>query len=377
MQRFLTIIDAPCGTGKTNAAINYINSFPNKRFMFVTPYLSEVKRVRENTSCVEPCNNKMNDLKGLIKKKCNIVTTHALFMRFHSLNLQGYTLILDESISVVKCLNVHKDDVKIILSQTSVGANGIVKWNNKEYCGTVLAKYKEYADSNSLYFCSDCLYTLYPISVFKSFDETILLTYMFNSQIIHQYFKMFDFKIQHKYISSNYSLVKEVVNYHVDFSRIKIYEGKLNDIGNEYYSLSKTWYTKATQEELIKVKNNLYNFYRNICKKSDKHDFMWTTFADYQDVLTSKGVVTSFTACNLRATNEYCKVHNIAYLVNVFPNPSYKDFFPKLDDDKYALGELIQYIFRSAIRNKDNSYIFVYIPSMRMRNLLKEYINVR
>ena len=195
MQRFLTIIDAPCGTGKTNAAINYINSFPNKRFMFVTPYLSEVKRVRENTSCVEPCNNKMNDLKGLIKKKCNIVTTHALFMRFHSLNLQGYTLILDESISVVKCLNVHKDDVKIILSQTSVGANGIVKWNNKEYCGTVLAKYKEYADSNSLYFCSDCLYTLYPISVFKSFDETILLTYMFNSQIIHQYFKMFDFKI--------------------------------------------------------------------------------------------------------------------------------------------------------------------------------------
>ena len=44
-----------------------------------------------------------------------------------------------------------------------------------------------------------------------------------------------------------------------------------------------------------------------------------------------------------------------------------------VDEDTWALSELIQWIFRSAIR--ENNEINVYIPSERMRNLLIEWLN--
>ena len=39
------VVDAIMGTGKTSAAINYMNTHPDRRYMFVTPYLEEAKRV--------------------------------------------------------------------------------------------------------------------------------------------------------------------------------------------------------------------------------------------------------------------------------------------------------------------------------------------
>ena len=66
------------------------------------------------------------------------------------------------------------------------------------------------------------------------------------------------------------------------------------------------------------------------------------------------------------------------YMVDIRINPFINQFFSihdvkltKYDEDKYALSEMIQFIYRSAIRN--NKDIYVYIPSKRMRNLLYEY----
>ena len=38
------VVDAPTGQGKTNAAINYINSH-DERYLFVTPYKTELERI--------------------------------------------------------------------------------------------------------------------------------------------------------------------------------------------------------------------------------------------------------------------------------------------------------------------------------------------
>ena len=43
----------------------------------------------------------------------------------------------------------------------------------------------------------------------------------------------------------------------------------------------------------------------------------------------------------------------------------------KESEEAYALSEMIQFICRSAIR--DDEQIYCYIPSERMRNLLKSY----
>ena len=82
----IKVVDALCGSGKTSAAINLINSSTGK-FLFITPLLSEVQRIKE--SCpdkhfLEPESrgSKLHDVKRLFQKGRNIVTTHALFELF-------------------------------------------------------------------------------------------------------------------------------------------------------------------------------------------------------------------------------------------------------------------------------------------------------
>ncbi|BHH84360.1 hypothetical protein [Desulforhopalus sp. 52FAK] len=43
-----TIVDAHCGKGKTSWGIQFINEHPEKRFLFITPFLEEVKRIKRD-----------------------------------------------------------------------------------------------------------------------------------------------------------------------------------------------------------------------------------------------------------------------------------------------------------------------------------------
>ena len=60
-------------------------------------------------------------------------------------------------------------------------------------------------------------------------------------------------------------------------------------------------------------------------------------------------------------------------------NPFLVNFFSKrgikVSQDEYALSEMIQWIWRSAIRNDEK--IYIYIPSERMRNLLKNWLDIK
>ena len=66
----------------------------------------------------------------------------------------------------------------------------------------------------------------------------------------------------------------------------------------------------------------------------------------------------------------------VVYPINVFVNPIIVKFFEangvKINQDDYALSELIQFIYRSRIRQ--NQHIYCYIPSVRMRSLLYNYM---
>ena len=78
-----------------------------------------------------------------------------------------------------------------------------------------------------------------------------------------------------------------------------------------------------------------------------------------------------------RATNDYGDRLALAYCVNRYPNPFFEQFFSKrnvvIDQDKFALAEMIQWIWRSAIRNYKP--ITIYIPSERMRVLFMKWLN--
>lgn len=87
---------------------------------------------------------------------------------------------------------------------------------------------------------------------------------------------------------------------------------------------------------------------------------------------------------NERATNEYGDRYVLAYLVNVFEHRMVKNWFERkginLDDNLFALSTMLQWIWRSRIRNyKPNDgkdyKIHLYLPSKRMRNLLNEWLD--
>jgi hypothetical protein len=85
-----------------------------------------------------------------------------------------------------------------------------------------------------------------------------------------------------------------------------------------------------------------------------------------------------YMAFNMRATNDYRNVSAMAYLVNVFQDGDVKEYFDDLDiptsEDLYAISTLVQWLWRSRIRENVPRPVSVFIPSERMRGLFREWL---
>ena len=100
-----------------------------------------------------------------------------------------------------------------------------------------------------------------------------------------------------------------------------------------------------------------------------------------------KAKLSCFVPCNARATNDYSKRWALAYCVNMYFHPMIVGFFAncqhgfnhagdkaiKLNNELFAVSCLIQWIFRSRIR--EGLPIYIYIPNKRMRELLISWLN--
>lgn len=391
------VVDAVCGAGKTTAAINYINDKSNdgQRFMYVTPYLTEVQRIKELCSdkkFKEPqiYGSKMQDILRLIENGENIVTTHNLFSRFtpeiiNIVKLSGYILIMDEVADVVSPLEITQKDAESILNNYAHIEGISVVWDDREYTGK-LDGYKNLCDlgcvtvhriSEEIRF----LIWMFPIKVFDAFSDIFILTYIFEAQFQKYYYDYYEVEYEYLYVK-DFRFTNEPQDYDVKQrygKLINIYDKtNLNRIGDEQYSLSHSWFDKNKNTAASKVlKNNILNFFKNVTKtKSD--NCIWTTFMDCRSEYGGKGYAKSFVSLNMRATNEYRTRENVAYIANRFINPYMKIFFDscgiKVDEEAYALSELVQFIFRSRLRNEES--INIYIPSRRMRMLLCEWAGI-
>lgn len=404
----IKIIDSPMGYGKTSYLIQMINNSVDKKFIYITPFLDECERVIN--SCkgkkfVQPTNkakngSKLNSLKQLISKGRNIVSTHALFSMADEelvalIKSQDYTLILDEVMDVVEQVNIKKSDIEMLIRDNKIKIEEMpynkVIWIDDTYNGE-FNNLKTMAMNESLYYVNETLmiWTM-PVSAFKCFDEVFISTYMFDCQIQKYYYDYFSLEYEYYHIckeGETYTCKNTTSsNYDREFkinakSLIHIIDNdKLNSIGDYYgerkSALSKSWYTEHKNDEIFKQLNkNLLNFFRKHCE--DKSELqMWTTFKDYQSSLKGKGYTKGFVPCTSRATNQYSHKKNCAYVINRYLNPFYKHFFKQrnieIDEDMYALSEMLQWIWRSAIRNGEQ--INLYIPSQRMRELLISFLN--
>lgn len=393
----VVIVDALMGSGKTSWTINYINQHRDENFVYITPFLDEAERIKNavhrdvKTPEVKDASGKLGNILILLRNEDDIASTHKLFTMFTNEHrdaiLQGeYTLFIDESLEAVCPYEMEKrDDIQYLLDKNSIAVDpdGSIRWTDRDY-NIRYNNIRLLAENHALFRVNGkILLWKYPPDIFKVFKKVFVLTYLFPASVMRYYFDVSDIRYEYKSVkrvNEEYCLVdyyRPARKYLKD--KIHIYEGKdLNELFIQKKSaLSANWFKNSgNRSKLVALKNGIYNYFRHKCNaKAD--DIMWTTFKAKRYALRGKGYSNSFVSLGCRATNDYSNRHFLAYLANSYPHAGVSQYFAQqghpIDQDQYALSELLQWIFRSAIRNGEDIYVFV--PSRRMRELLEDWLD--
>lgn len=416
----IRIIDSIMGSGKSTWMINYINQHPRERYLIVVPYLTEITRYKENVNktLYEPHlrygKSKYNDLIRLIRERRNIVTTHQLFLRIQPdilelLKITNYVVIIDEALSIFDNMCFPTNDLNVFKKCGIISTNphtGQIYWNEAlepetEYDYGSLLQLKEACLSNCAYDLSlgktsNSKITTYmwcmPPEIFECFDTVYILTYLWNGSFNKLYFDFMGYKYVVYTLSGGHPVVFEDKTEEKELKAraqrliTLVDDPKLNNIGKKingrHNPLSSGWYKTHKNDEYIKsLKNNVLNFFKHRTKQPAKYN-MWTTFETYKPKIQGNGYAggkknTCFLPVNTKGTNAFAHKTVLAYTVNIFMNPVMKHYFElqgvEVDEDVFATSEMIQWIWRSAIRKGEP--ITLYIPSDRMRNLFVKWLN--
>lgn len=447
----ITVVDCIMGAGKTSYAIQYINENPMMSFVYCTPFLKEVERIKREclvANFKEPTHKngrKIDDFNQLLMNGENIVLTHSTFENANDETIEyiknnEYILILDETLNALESFNdvctdvskmVKKGDIEILFGKKliSVDDYGRVSWIDDSYSDNHFTEVEKFAKNGTLLYLDNSLFVWeFPSTIFELFKHVYVFTYMFDGSILKPYFDYHGIGYEKKSVIKEsydrpygwlyYQRLEEYGLYYryrlVDYTPdhetickckhlITIYQ---NDKSNDYRgtSLSKKWYEKNTKK-LPELKNHLRNFFVNYMHAKSK-DILWTCTKKHFDKLKGSGYscvrrltyeekhsnqreeiekkLSCFLSCNAKATNDFADRSVLAYCVNLFLNPYIKKYFSnknmkdgtqiEVDEDLYALSGMLQWIFRSQIRN--GKEITIYIPSKRMRTLLERWLNL-
>jgi len=416
----IRVCDAIMSSGKSSACINYMNEHPDQKFIYITPYLSEAARIQKACPAlnfVEPEDGymKVEDEYGieiwnkkkfewrtktqhtakLIAEGCNITTTHQAFVYYtpdmlEAIRQQHYTLIVDEDVQAMSKYDIFKTDLDVLVkSGHLVEEDGEIRVGKQIPDGpsSFSGIFKTLESRNLIRIKSggnkvETVFWTLPPDLFLAFDDVFILTYLFEGQSLSVMFQLAGIEYE------NIGIRKDEDGYHFDpegtyqpayvrslANKIHICKKpKFNREGTNIYALSQNW-LKNHLPERGKLRNHLLSFFRN-----DRHApssrTMWTTFKNQKRFLQGKGYTKGFVPLNQKATNEYSDRIYLGYMANLYLNPAFKIYYNskgiEFNERLYALSNMIQWIFRSAIRNGDE--IWIYIPSRRMRELLQDWI---
>ncbi len=399
----IRVCDAIMGSGKTTATIAYMNAHKDDRFIYITPYLDEATRIKESCpdlNFVEPSvireygNRKRLHTEALIREGRNIATTHQAFKMYtremkRDIHKNGYTLFIDESVDMLTQVETDPGDIQMAIDAGYIDRQGDEYVVIKDgYTGSALAEVYETMKSRTMTRLGDdkdMFFWRLPPDLLSCFKDVFILTYLFEGQGLHHMLVMNNLEYEKIGIKKTdgglvFGGFQEYVPEYVSSlcNMIDIYEGKLNKIGDEECALSKTWMERHSKGSSIrKLKNNIYNYFRNLCSDAGGDRRLWSTHKKYYEKLKGRGFANAFTPFNIRATNAYRDRDVLVYAINVYMNVGEKLYYQthnvQVDEDMFALSTMVQWIWRSAIR--DGKKVRIYIPSKRMRTLLNNWID--
>lgn len=341
------------GSGKSSTMMEYVDNNPERNFIYVTPFLSEVQRVKDSTSIqfMEPINfgaGKQKSLKHLLADGHNVVATHSLFLGADSeieelLQMGDYTLILDEVLDVLQPFNqvfpsskMKAGDISVMLRKNMIEIDeyGLVRWIDlSNYTDFAYSEVERLAKAGNLVCVGDELFFCqFPPRIFDLFSDVFVLTYQFSGSILRAYFDFYGIPYTRSSIRKDEKgyCISDYTDDSTERQKIKglvnvIEDEKLNKIGARYSALSKTWYRGAESERKKTIKNNVSNLLKNKLGSVSSDRVMWTCFKDDYSFLVGQGYkyirrltkednklseqdkakLNCFVPCNARASNDY------------------------------------------------------------------------
>ena len=402
------VCDALMGQGKSSAAIRYMNEHSDRKFIYISPYLDESSRIKNgcpDLNFIEPGRlseyngSKLEHTLALITRGENIATTHQAFKNYTEETLEAirrhhYTMIIDESLDILETCNIDEDDIQLLLDAGYISFDGTrYSLENDEYHGKAFKEIFWYLKSRHITQIESpeggnkLFYWVLSPELLLAFDNVYILTYLFEGQSLHSFMKIYDIDyteigVKKSEDGSGYEFCSEPGNkpeyaYHIRDMIEIVDNDKLNSIGDDETALSKSWFQKNSKTAARQLKNNINNVFRNIWDDSDAGERMWSTFKSSKELLKGKGYTNGFGVLNLKSSNKYRNRKYLVYACNIYMNVAEKTFYEKngirLNDEQYALSIMLQWIWRSAIR--DGQKIYIYLPSSRMRRILNNWMD--
>lgn len=410
MQTKIELLDSIMGSGKTQGVIQWMLNNPQNKYLYVSPMLTEVEEriptacqaLEFTYPCTEEYKTKGQHLLKLLEEGCNVSFTHSLFTDLTKQHLalirkHEYVLIVDEEVAFIEPYkgNYSRDDIVSLEKAGHIRVEednlGRVVWqwyDDNEMNDTAYSKLKRMSDLGMLY-CAKrdrkIMVVHLPIELVQSSRRVILLTYLFKGSVMESFMDLkgidivpFKEVVPPKTTKDVLTKAKNLITF-IDTTTTKA-------VSN--LSMSSTWYNKnATTADLEKVSNAIFSVYR---KFGDKESFIFTapkSLADYQYVKDEKlkrNIIhkkmpkdVDWIYCGTKATNMWSHKSIAVHAYNRYVNTAIKaylqDYGTPPDDDMFALSEMVQWVFRTCIRNDEPLQLC--ILNNRMKGLLCNWLN--
>lgn len=431
--KHVEVLDVLMGSGKSYASLRYIEGMAladkQVKWVFCTEFLSEIAtRTVENEQAKHLWRTpekvgeetKMDDFINLLEEPNVqlIAITHAL-LKQASTNVvvqklvadNGWCLFLDETIECISAYGGityaefmwHKDAGRISLVDSAYGRvqwldYSVLDYDTKEMAIGRMLKAQDnlYAHINGKQLS---LVTIAPKTMFTMWHRVILSTYQFEDTLMDAYFKMKQIECKP---------CTDVVCYRVATKEdVKKNITMISKYDKAWYytPFSSGWYeSKATSDdyaELNKTIRNIGNAYgckgkpelfgytlpkSALGKQTDKRKIQPKGYKHTECLVDSDGMViegsvckkrSGHIPCNARASNEYASKVVMVHAYDRYPHVSVINYLRgvgvQYSKERFAINELLQWLWRSAIRNGEP--IHVAILSNRMRTLFLSWLN--
>lgn len=407
----IELLDSIMGSGKSTSILKWCDDNPETPFLYVTPLLSESEgRVIDACTAskftapsTENFNTKGEHLLDLLYSGVNISITHALYSSLRKEHMNAikenrYTLILDEEVSFISPLGegYTPSDFKYLkdLNQIDVNeADGKISWLNENVGDNT--KYTKLANMCRLGMVyqskrsDNWFVTQLPMDLITYAERVILLTYLFKGSILDSFLSLKGIEVVP---FTETQLNKAEI---VDIKGLIEFVGERQVVEWAGESLSSSWYGKSTQVDMSKLSKSIRCI--GEAQRALNPDLLWCTptsiarptrksakkvspkgYASGTGDIGESGIASGcFLPCSSRATNAYRDRSVLVHCYNRFPHLSVSSFLQDygctVDNNQFALSELVQWVWRSQIR--DGKPIKLCILSKRMRKLFQEWLD--